>query len=166
MSDDTETIDPPGYPLDDATAEMVKPHQWTVGDLQDIIKNSGITRDMPLILNMSHTSRNGQPDLAFTLFGICGIRTPDQNGLAITVESRELTLAEMYGADPDESREVTFAHANEVSDAIIGAYNGSCPDCGERIPNNVQDGDFCNNCEHVFRLPTPAHETTTEDDEE
>ena len=34
---------------------------------------------------------------------------------------------------------------------IYNSYeNGECPDCGEGIPKNVQEGDACKNCEHVF----------------
>ena len=28
--------------------------------------------------------------------------------------------------------------------------NGVCPDCHEKIPNNVVAGDCCTNCDHVF----------------
>jgi len=28
--------------------------------------------------------------------------------------------------------------------------NGECPDCGQDIPDNVQEGNICSNCEHVF----------------
>lgn len=35
--------------------------------------------------------------------------------------------------------------------AIKAAYNnGECPDCGETIPDNVQEGEQCANCDHVF----------------
>jgi hypothetical protein len=33
----------------------------------------------------------------------------------------------------------------------VRAYkNGACPDCGEPLPEGVQDGDSCCNCGHVF----------------
>ena len=38
-----------------------------------------------------------------------------------------------------------------VESSVKGSYeNGACPDCGYEIPNDVQDGDRCENCPHVF----------------
>ncbi len=35
--------------------------------------------------------------------------------------------------------------------AIKEAYhNGECPDCGDEIPDDVQEGQECANCGHVF----------------
>ncbi len=28
--------------------------------------------------------------------------------------------------------------------------DGLCPDCGRKIPDRTQDGECCENCEHVF----------------
>lgn len=40
--------------------------------------------------------------------------------------------------------------------AIKESYpNGECPDCGETIPDNVQEGQQCVNCDHVFCGPRP-----------
>lgn len=40
--------------------------------------------------------------------------------------------------------------------AIKESYpDGICPDCGETIPDNVQDGEQCANCDHVFCGPRP-----------
>jgi len=36
---------------------------------------------------------------------------------------------------------------NTVKDAYDG---GICPDCGEDIPTDTQDGEACHNCGHVF----------------
>jgi len=35
--------------------------------------------------------------------------------------------------------------------------NGACPDCGESIPENAEDGDECKNCEHVFHSSKPEN---------
>ena len=32
---------------------------------------------------------------------------------------------------------------------------GECPDCGQDIPDNVEAGQACTNCEHVFGEPAP-----------
>jgi len=37
--------------------------------------------------------------------------------------------------------------ANSVKESYEG---GLCPDCGADIPNEVEDGDACENCGHVF----------------
>ena len=37
-----------------------------------------------------------------------------------------------------------------VKDAYM---NGLCPDCQEEIPDDVVDGDACENCNHVFYYP-------------
>lgn len=39
------------------------------------------------------------------------------------------------------------------SEKIIDAYDGFCPDCSDDIPSDVQDGQACENCGHVFCLP-------------
>jgi len=40
--------------------------------------------------------------------------------------------------------------------AIKASYNnGECSDCGETIPDNVQEGEQCANCDHVFCSPRP-----------
>lgn len=37
------------------------------------------------------------------------------------------------------------------NNAILNAYeNQVCPDCQEGIPHNVEGGDECENCGHVF----------------
>lgn len=28
--------------------------------------------------------------------------------------------------------------------------DGECPDCGEPIPDDIEDGDECPNCGHIF----------------
>lgn len=30
--------------------------------------------------------------------------------------------------------------------------NGDCPDCGEKIPEEAQDGENCLNCGHIWWL--------------
>lgn len=34
--------------------------------------------------------------------------------------------------------------------------NGECPDCGDEIPLDVEDGQSCDNCGHVFCHPKPT----------
>lgn len=42
---------------------------------------------------------------------------------------------------------------------IKAAYhNGECPDCGDEIPDDVQEGQACANCEHVFGEERPNNE--------
>lgn len=37
------------------------------------------------------------------------------------------------------------------SNSIKASYpDGECPDCGEPIPSDVQEGDTCCNCGHTF----------------
>lgn len=31
-----------------------------------------------------------------------------------------------------------------------GYENGLCPDCGAEISDNAEEGDECQNCQHVF----------------
>ena len=41
--------------------------------------------------------------------------------------------------------------ARQEAKAIIKNYpKGRCPDCGEKIPKTVTEGDACKNCGHVF----------------
>jgi Zn finger protein HypA/HybF involved in hydrogenase expression len=48
-------------------------------------------------------------------------------------------LMHMREADMDESK------------AIIDSYpKGKCPDCQKKIPADVQEGESCKNCGHVF----------------
>lgn len=35
----------------------------------------------------------------------------------------------------------------KVADSYV---NGECPDCGETIPKDAQEGSNCENCGHVF----------------
>lgn len=30
--------------------------------------------------------------------------------------------------------------------------NGACPDCGDKIPKEAQDGENCPNCGHIWWL--------------
>jgi hypothetical protein len=47
--------------------------------------------------------------------------------------------------------------------AVKGSYeNGMCPDCGYEIPNDVQDGDKCANCPHVFYDETEDNSDITD----
>lgn len=42
---------------------------------------------------------------------------------------------------------------SKESAAIIGSYpDGECPDCGEKIPKDVVEGEACENCGHVFTV--------------
>ncbi len=39
----------------------------------------------------------------------------------------------------------------DESNAIKESYeDGECPDCGHEIPDDVEEGDECDNCPHVF----------------
>lgn len=35
---------------------------------------------------------------------------------------------------------------------------GECPDCGEVIPEGTENGDECENCEHVFHFGEDSEE--------
>lgn len=38
-----------------------------------------------------------------------------------------------------------------MSNPVKDSYeDGLCPDCQDEIPDDVQDGDSCKNCGHVF----------------
>jgi hypothetical protein len=38
-----------------------------------------------------------------------------------------------------------------MSNPIVDSYeDGVCPDCGEPIPQDVEEGSECVNCGHVF----------------
>ena len=45
---------------------------------------------------------------------------------------------------------------NDINyNAVKDSYpKGECPDCGEKIPNDVAEGESCSNCEHVFYRET------------
>lgn len=38
----------------------------------------------------------------------------------------------------------------KISHLFCDGYDGECPDCGEDLPENWQNGDECENCGHVF----------------
>jgi hypothetical protein len=41
--------------------------------------------------------------------------------------------------------------ASLIENDVKNAYpNGKCPDCLMEIPDDVHDGDECQNCGHVF----------------
>jgi hypothetical protein len=40
--------------------------------------------------------------------------------------------------------------AAKPSNPVWNAYDGVCPDCGEPIPEGIQEGQECCNCGHVF----------------
>lgn len=68
----------------------------------------------------------------------------DDNGEAISIDtSKEVDCP----FDMVQPKHIPFP----VESAVKGSYeNGACPDCGYEIPNDVQDGDRCENCPHVF----------------
>ena len=41
--------------------------------------------------------------------------------------------------------------ADAEDNGVWQAYDGVCPDCGEDIPVDVQEGDQCANCGSVFK---------------
>jgi hypothetical protein len=47
----------------------------------------------------------------------------------------------------------SFLDTLSESDEIHACYkNGLCPECSEKIPENVTEGDFCQNCSHEFSV--------------
>ena len=47
--------------------------------------------------------------------------------------------------------EETFLAWQSQTNSVKKAYeDGECPDCGETIPDDVQEGQTCSNCQHVF----------------
>jgi DNA-directed RNA polymerase subunit RPC12/RpoP len=48
------------------------------------------------------------------------------------------------------------------SDLVKDHYpDGECPDCGEPIDDKATAGDACPNCSHVFFLPAPTDDGST-----
>lgn len=44
-----------------------------------------------------------------------------------------------------------FPEDEDSSGSVKDAYpDGVCPDCGEDIPDDVEDGEVCVNCGHTF----------------
>jgi hypothetical protein len=41
--------------------------------------------------------------------------------------------------------------ADAEDNGVWQAHDGICPDCGEDIPVDVQEGDQCANCGSVFK---------------
>jgi len=61
------------------------------------------------------------------------------------------------GSDCDLQNAVQDAGLlNPVKDAY---EHGDCPDCGEDIPDNVKEGEVCENCKHVFYAETIFRKT-------
>ena len=60
------------------------------------------------------------------------------------------------GTDCDLKNAVRDAgYLNPVKDAY---EYGDCPDCGQEIPNNVEEGQSCSNCTHVFYSQSGAQD--------
>jgi hypothetical protein len=60
---------------------------------------------------------------------------------------QELTLAEaeeQYGKFVDEAHAAPKRMMRDAYD------DGECPDCGEQIPSDAEEGSDCSNCGHVF----------------
>lgn len=47
----------------------------------------------------------------------------------------------MQNADPK---------TNHSANPVWNAYDGVCPDCGEPMPPDIQEGEECCQCGHVF----------------
>jgi len=65
------------------------------------------------------------------------------------VEAWEAAL----NANKGETLEAYFpdlANPNPIKQAY---EDGECPDCGDPIPDDVAEGQACENCGHVFCLP-------------
>lgn len=48
---------------------------------------------------------------------------------------------------------------NQMKDTYT---NGECPDCFDKIPDEVEEGDACSNCGHVF---CDIHENDLDEEE-
>ena len=75
----------------------------------------------------------------------------DQEGKAISPGTPGFVekWADSLNASSGETLEAYFPEmsGNEVKDCY---ENGVCPDSQEGIPNDVENGQACVNCEHVF----------------
>ena len=43
----------------------------------------------------------------------------------------------------------------ELSEVYLSYEGGECPDCGEDIPTDAEEGHTCSNCGHAFFLQRP-----------
>lgn len=41
---------------------------------------------------------------------------------------------------------------DKTSNIIIETLNGECPDCGEKLPDNIANGDECTSCRSIIWL--------------
>jgi len=64
-------------------------------------------------------------------------------------------VCEWYNDNADDIfDEWLEAKQKKDSEEIIKSYEGGvCPDCQEEISKDVEDGDSCENCSHVFYKP-------------
>jgi len=44
----------------------------------------------------------------------------------------------------------------KLSEVYLSYEGGECPDCGEDIPTDAEEGHTCSNCGHAFFLQRPA----------
>jgi len=89
-------------------------------------------------------------------------------GLWLRMLSTSIDDACFWAVDEDSGEEycIDFSELLDVEDphfehlvktqivsenAVKAAYPGGvCPDCGTDIPDDVADGDSCENCDHTF----------------
>ena len=76
---------------------------------------------------------------------IAGDQVDYENRFGDDVTGQVDTTKEVYCPfDMVQPKRVPY---NPVKEAY---ENGNCPDCGYEIDDNVQNGDCCPNCKHVF----------------
>ncbi len=68
-------------------------------------------------------------------------------------------LREAVARIPDVDIAYYIEEVLPVSSQICKSYNGECPDCEEDIPLDVEEGEECENCGHVFCLGRESDDT-------
>jgi len=68
------------------------------------------------------------------------------------LEDRGIMTVSVYHASNNQTNyDDPFDFSMEFKyDTVWQAYDGTCPDCGEDIPEDVKSGQECLNCGHVF----------------
>ncbi len=87
------------------------------------------------------------------------LETPDPEYRVVEIATGDVVEAKFWSEEAAEKwlSDTSIGYTVEdrakyrVENVIVADYdNGECPDCGESIPDDVSEGDECENCGHVF----------------